>query len=61
MSLSRFYQNVLTGQKVEVKTLDEDDFYMENSANWSRIPEPPAVERPEPVAAPIKHAPKKKG
>jgi len=39
--MSRWYQNVLTGKQVEVKTLDEDDFYVENAANWSRIPEPP--------------------
>ncbi len=42
--MSRFYQNVLTGEKVEVKTLDEDDFYIENKANWSRIPAPPVDE-----------------
>ena len=49
--MSRFYQNVLSGEKVEVKTLEEDDFYLENKANWSRIPAPPEA-TPEPVAAP---------
>ena len=44
--MSRWYQNVLTGEQVEVKTLDEDDFYVENAANWSRIPDPPKVEKP---------------
>jgi hypothetical protein len=39
--MARWYQNVLTGEQVEVKTLDEDDFFVENSANWSRIPTPP--------------------
>lgn len=57
--MSRWYQNVLTGAQVEVKTLKEDDFYQENSANWARIaaptptestPEPqPPVERQPPV------------
>ena len=44
--MSRWYQNVLTGQQVEVKTLDEDDFYVENKANWSRITAPPGAEKP---------------
>ena len=52
--MSRFYQNVLSGEKVEVKTLEEDDFYLENAANWSRIPTPPEAETPAPAAAPPK-------
>jgi hypothetical protein len=35
--MARFYQNVLTGQQVEVKTFEEEDFYLENQANWCRI------------------------
>lgn len=35
--MARFYQNVLTGQQVEVKTFDEEDFYLDNQANWCRI------------------------
>ena len=39
--MSRWYQNVLTGEQREVKTLEEDDFYVEHVANWARIPAPP--------------------
>lgn len=46
--MSRWYQNVLTGKKVEVQTLEEDDFYQANAANWSRI-EPPNQPKLEPV------------
>jgi hypothetical protein len=35
--MSRFYQNVLTGKQVEVKSLEEDDYYQDNPANWVRI------------------------
>jgi hypothetical protein len=35
--MARFYQNVLTGQQVEVKTFDEEDFYLDNPANWVRV------------------------
>jgi hypothetical protein len=35
--MSRWYQNVLTGVRVEVKTLEEDDFYAANSGNWARV------------------------
>ena len=60
--MPRFYQNVLTGEKVEVKSLDEDDFYLENAANWSRIEQPPVAPKPEPVKDPVaKPAPKQKG
>lgn len=61
--MSRWYQNLLSGKQVEVKTLDEDDFYLENAANWCRIKAPPGAEKPvpEPVAAPAaKKAAKKK-
>jgi hypothetical protein len=48
--MSRFYQHVLTGQKVEVKTLDEDDYYVDNASTWERIEEPakdePVVKKP---------------
>ena len=46
--MARWYQNVLSGVQVEVKTLDEDDFYVENVANWSRIPGPQPTEKPAP-------------
>jgi hypothetical protein len=51
--MARWYQNVLTGVQVEVKSLDEDDFYVENAANWSRIAAPPGKEEklaPKPAA-----------
>lgn len=47
--MARWYQNVLTGKQVEVKTLDDDDFYQDNKANWCRIAAP---SKPAPVAAP---------
>ena len=37
--MSRWYQHVLSGEKVEVKTLEEDDQYVGVSV-WSRIPAP---------------------
>lgn len=58
--MARWYQNVLTGEQVEVKTLEEDDFYAENAANWSRIPAPPAAVKPEPPEPMKKPAAKKK-
>ena len=30
-----------------MKTLEEDDFYLENKANWSRIAAPPEAVKPE--------------
>ena len=55
--MSRWYQNVLTGEQVEVKTLEEDDYYVENKANWCRIAAPPGAEK---AALPMKEpAPKK--
>ena len=42
--MSRWYQNVLTGAQVEVKTLEEDDFYALNAGNWARIEAPSPVE-----------------
>lgn len=56
--MARWYQNVLTGEQVEVKTLDEDDFYVENAANWSRIAAPEKPAQPE---SEKKQAPRKKG
>lgn len=47
--MSRWYQNALTGQKVEVKTLDEDDYYAANRSNWVRVAAPPVVVRPAAV------------
>jgi hypothetical protein len=45
--MSRWYQNVLTGKRVEVKTLEEDDFYADNASNWARV-EPRKLEsKPE--------------
>lgn len=60
--MARWYQNVLTGVQVEVKTLDEDDFYAENAANWSRIPAPPATAKPveKPAAPPVEKPAAKK-
>jgi len=48
--MARWYQNVLTGEQVEVKTLDEDDFYVENKANWCRIKGPAHLKIAEKVA-----------
>jgi hypothetical protein len=49
--MSRWYQNVLTGQQVEVTTLEEDEFYAVNSGNWARIypvsDAKPPVEKPK--------------
>ena len=53
--MSRFYQNVLSGEKVEVKTLDEDDFYLENKANWSRIPAPVDQDEASKAASVLAH------
>jgi hypothetical protein len=56
--VSRFYQHVLTGERVEVKTLDEDDFYVANSSVWARVEEPASVptaeEQPKKPAAKAK-------
>jgi len=49
---SWWFQNVLTGEQREVKTLDEADFYVKNVANWCRI------KAPSPSAAKPKAAPK---
>lgn len=55
----RHYQHALTGARVEVKTLAEDDFYAEASV-WVRVAaaskEPEAV---EPVAKPAQKVPAK--
>lgn len=56
--MARWYQNVLTGEQVEVKTLDEDDYYVENKSNWSRIVAPPKAEK-KPAPAPAAPAPAK--
>lgn len=45
--MARWYQNALTGQQVEVKTLEEDDFYAENSSNWVRVNPTPPEEQPD--------------
>lgn len=45
--MARWYQNVLTGEQIEVKTLAEDDFYQDNKANWARIVAPPAPDAEE--------------
>ena len=42
--MSRWYQHVFTGEKVEVKTLDDDDRYAAETV-WSRIPAPPGKEK----------------
>ena len=54
MTMSRWYQHVFSGEKVEVTTLAEDDKYV-NVSVWSRIPAPPAPERSEaaPKSAPV--------
>ena len=44
--MARWYQNTLTGQKVEVTSLKDDDFYAQNPANWARIDGP----TPDPAA-----------
>ena len=51
--MARWYQNVLTGKQVEVKTLEDDDFYVDNKANWSRIMGPAKIEKqaPQPTQA----------
>jgi hypothetical protein len=49
--MARWYQNVLTGQQVEVKSLEEDDFYAENPGNWARIAGPPRAEAAKKPAA----------
>lgn len=53
--MARWYQNVLTGEQREVKTLDEDDYYVDNAANWSCIVAPPgSEEKPVPAKPPAK-------
>ncbi|MEN6426107.1 MAG: hypothetical protein ABFE13_12130 [Phycisphaerales bacterium] len=44
--MSRWYQHVLTGEKVEVHTLEEDDKYVDVSV-WSRIQVPPEAAKPK--------------
>jgi hypothetical protein len=62
--MSRWYQNVLTGKQVEVRTLEEDDFYAANAPNWARIAAPspakPAVAITEPVPAAEQYQPKRR-
>lgn len=67
--MARWYQNVLTGEQVEVKTLEEDDYYVDNAPNWARIaapmpePEPASEEQPapdDPVVEPEPEPAKKK-
>ena len=38
--MGRWYQNVLTGEQVEVHTFEEEDRYLDTPP-WSRIPAPP--------------------
>jgi hypothetical protein len=62
--MARWYQNVLTGEQREVKTLAEDDYYVDNAPNWARIAPPPTADEPVPAAAPAPVAPlprKKRG
>lgn len=44
--MSRWYQHVLTGCQVEVKTLEEDDQYSAPGSNWVRIAPPPGATTP---------------
>lgn len=50
--MSRWYQHMLTGEQAEVKTLEEDDYYVENASTWSRISSP-APPEPEPEPEPV--------
>ena len=60
--MARWYQNVLTGEQREVKSLEEDDFYQDNASNWCRIKVPPGAEKPAPAKQGVqKPAPKAKG
>ena len=60
---TRWYQHVFTGEQVEVKTIAEDDKYIDVSV-WSRIPGPSPKEPAAPVeeveAPPRKTSTKKK-
>lgn len=58
--MSRWYQNVLTAEVVEVTTLEEDDYYVANASNWSRIERPPCASPVGQVKAPTISAAKKK-
>jgi len=59
--MSRWYQNTLTGQQVEVKTLEDDDYYAANAPNWSRIAPPPlAADDPAPAPATVAPLTRKK-
>ena len=51
--MARWYQNVLTGEQREVKTLAEDDYYVDNAPNWARIAAPMPEPEPEPVDEPM--------
>lgn len=44
---TRWYQHVFTGEQVEVKTIAEDDEYIDVSV-WSRIPGPSPAEPGQP-------------
>jgi hypothetical protein len=50
--MARWYQNVLTGEQREVKTLAEDDYYVDNAHNWARIAAPMPMPEPEPEPDP---------
>lgn len=49
--MSRWYQHMLTGRQVEVKTLEEDDQYSAPGSNWVRIVPPPGATSPPPKKA----------
>ena len=46
-------RNILTGEQREVKTLAEDDYYVDNAPNWARIAAPMPEPEPEPVDEPM--------
>lgn len=56
--MSRWYQHVLSGERVEVKSLEEDDFYAENVSNWARVSAPAPVQGPE--SGPVLPPPQKR-
>lgn len=49
---SWWFQNVLTGEQCEATTLDEAEFYVENSANWCRIKTPSKAAKPKAAPKP---------
>lgn len=61
--MSRWYQNVLTGEQREVKTLAEDDYYVDNAPNWARIkapsPAPPTPSAGDELASVAEEEPEK--